>query len=349
MLLLNETLKRIGQLDASAMTECQKRMDQLVKPIGSLGRLETLAIQLAGITGEIFPDLSNRTVVVMAADHGVCEEGVAAAPQEVTKIQTKNIINGVSGLGPLCRLSHADLLVVDIGIKGDLSHPSLITQKVRHGTDNLSKGPAMTYDEAVQAIEVGIHITQTEIDKGRRLIATGEMGIGNTTPSTAILSVLGDFPPAQITGLGANLPEDKRHHKAQVIQRSIQINQPNNADPLDVLSKVGGLEIAGMVGIILGCAANRVPCVIDGYISTVSALLACQLNPAAKDYLIPSHYSVEKGAATASKLLGLRPMLDLEMRLGEGSGAALAFCLIDAAVKVCQEMITFEESGIQAV
>ncbi|MDP3387620.1 MAG: nicotinate-nucleotide--dimethylbenzimidazole phosphoribosyltransferase [Eubacteriales bacterium] len=347
--LLNRTLSKITDLNRESMKRSRARIDSLIKPVGSLGRLEDLAVQVSGITGELFPNLSNKAVIVMASDNGVCEEGVAAAPQMVTRIQTINIANGVSGLGPLARISGAELVVVDIGIMTDIEHDKIINRKIRYGTDNIAKGPAMSYDEAVRAIETGIEITENEIKNGRRLIGTGEMGIGNTTSSTALLSVLTGIDPQNITGAGANLPIDKLDMKINVIRQAISINNPDKNNPIDSLAKVGGLDLAGMTGIILACAANKVPCVIDGYISTISAILACRIAPLCKDYIIPSHHSMEKGANIASECLGIKPMLYMDMRLGEGSGAALAFHIVESAVLMNRDMITFEESGINAV
>lgn len=347
--LLNSTLSKIKDLNQESMKRSRTRIDNLVKPVGSLGRLEDLAVQISGITGELFPDLSNKAIIVMASDNGVCEEGVAAAPQVVTRIQTINIANGVSGLGPLARMSGADLVVVDIGIMSDIEHEKVINRKIRYGTENIAKGPAMSYDEAIKAIETGIDITENEIKSGRRMIGTGEMGIGNTTSSTALLSVLTGINPLYITGVGANLPLDKLDVKISVIRQAISVNNPDKRDPIDCLAKVGGLDIAGMTGIIIACAANKVPCVIDGYISTISAILACQLSPRCKDYIISSHHSLEKGAKVAIEYLGIKPMLYMDMRLGEGSGAALAFHIVESAVLMNRDMITFEESGINVV
>jgi nicotinate-nucleotide--dimethylbenzimidazole phosphoribosyltransferase len=347
--LLKSTLSKITDLNLESMKRSRTRIDNLVKPVGSLGRLEDLAVQISGITGELFPDLSNKAIIVMASDNGVCEEGVAAAPQMVTRIQTINIANGVSGLGPLAKKSGADLVVVDIGIMSDIEHDSVVNRKIRYGTDSIAKGPAMSYDEAVKAIETGIQITENEIKSGRRMIGTGEMGIGNTTSSTALLSALTGIDPQSITGVGANLPLDKLDMKISVIRQAISVNNPDKSDPIDCLAKVGGLDIAGMTGIILACGANKVPCVIDGYISTISAILACRLSPICKDYIISSHHSLEKGAKVAIECLGINPMLYMDMRLGEGSGAALAFHIVESAVWMNRDMITFEESGINAV
>lgn len=349
MKLLNSTLSRITALNQESMQRSRARIDNLVKPVGSLGRLEDIAVQISGITGELFPDLSNKAIIVMASDNGVCEEGIAAAPQVVTRIQTINIANGVSGLGPLARMCGADIVVVDIGVMSDIEHDRVINRKIRYGTGNIARGPAMSYEEAVKAIETGIEITENEIKKGRGLIGTGEMGIGNTTSSTTLLSVLTGIDPQNITGVGANLPLDKLDMKISVIRQAISVNNPDKNNPVDSLAKIGGLDLAGMTGIVLACAANRVPCVIDGYISTISAVLACRLSPLCKDYIIPSHHSLEKGARIANECLGIKPMLFMNMRLGEGSGAALAFHIVESAVLMNRDMITFEESGIDLV
>ncbi|RKD31923.1 nicotinate-nucleotide--dimethylbenzimidazole phosphoribosyltransferase [Thermohalobacter berrensis] len=344
--LLNQTVKKIGKLDDEIMEKTRKRVDNLIKPIGSLGKLEDIVVKLSGITKKPFPKVDNKAVIVFAADHGVYEEGVAAYPQEVTVIQTLNFVKGVTGVCALAKQARADVIPVDIGIKEDVKEEGIINRKIKYGTDNMAKGPAMSREEAIKSIEVGIEIAEKEIKKGRNLLATGEMGICNTTPSSAIVSVIGGYAPIEVTGKGANYPEDKLLHKASVIKRAIEINKPDPEDGIDILSKVGGLEIGGMAGVMLAGAANRVPVVVDGFISTAAALIAYKIEPKVKDYLIPSHFSAEKGAIKGSKLLGLRPMLDMDMRLGEGSGAVLAFNIVEAAVYMNNEMITFEEAGI---
>ncbi|SHJ28429.1 nicotinate-nucleotide-dimethylbenzimidazole phosphoribosyltransferase [Dethiosulfatibacter aminovorans DSM 17477] len=350
MELLKRTVERIEGLNEDVMKECRDRVDNLIKPQGSLGKLEDLAVQMSGITGEMFPVLDNKAIIVMAADHGVCDEGVASAPQVVTVVQTYNIPKGITGVGALAAVAGADLVTVDIGVQEDLEYgDTIINKKVKYGTDNMTKGPAMTYEEAVKALETGIEVAESEIKKGRKIIGTGEMGIGNTTPSTAILSVLGEIAPEEITGIGANLDASMVENKANVIRRAIALNCPDKKDPIDVLAKVGGLDIAGMAGTMLGCAANKTPCIVDGYISTMAALIACAIEPKTKNYLVTSHFSKEKGAKTASELLGLTPMLDMNMRLGEGSGAVLVFNIIDAAINMNKAMITFQEGGIGVV
>lgn len=349
MELLNSTLGKIQGLDEKVMSAAKDRMDNLIKPVGSLGRLEELAIQLSGITSNMHPDIKKKAVIVMSADNGVCFEGVAAAPPVVTLMMTNHIANGVSGMASIAKTAGASVVVVDIGVNGDIQNEKVVARKVRYGTANIAVGPAMTRDEAISAIEVGIEVASEQIQNGVKLIATGEMGIGNTTTSTAVLSVLSGVHPSEITGVGANLPGDKIAHKVEVILKAIAVNKPDRNNPIDILAKLGGLDMAGMAGVMLACAAYRTPCVVDGYISTVAALLACRICPTVRDFLIPSHASFEKGSALASELLGLRPMLHMDMRLGEGSGAALAFGIIDAAAAISKDMITFEEAGIGTV
>ncbi|QRN85296.1 nicotinate-nucleotide--dimethylbenzimidazole phosphoribosyltransferase [Clostridia bacterium] len=349
MELLTNTLEKIQDLDRDAMDQARKRMDNLIKPMRSLGRLEDLAIQISGITGKLHAELDDKAIIVMAASNGICEEGVAAAPSDVTLLMTNFIGSGVSGVRAISKTAGIDVITVDIGVDGDVSEKSVLCKKVKSGTDNMAKGPAMSREEAVRAIEIGIEIATEEIQKGRKILGTGEMGIGNTSTSTAILSVLSGKAVEEIVGVGANLPEAQVSKKAAAIRRAIEVNNPNPEDIIDVLAKVGGLDIAGMAGVMIAGAANRVPVVVDGYISTIAALVAERLDERVKHYLIASHASCEKGAKTASDLLGLDPMLNMEMRLGEGSGAALAFPIIEAASQLSRQMLTFEETGIMAV
>ncbi len=349
MQLLNQTLSKIEGLNLDVKEKAKQRIDMLIKPQGSMGKLEEIAEQLCGITGELFPEIRGKSVIVMCGDHGVCEEGVAAAPQQVTVMQTMNFAKGVTGVCALAKQANADIRIVDIGIATDVDSDKITNRKIKYGTNNISKGPAMTREEAIKSLEVGIEIATEEIQKGNNLIATGEMGIGNTTPSSAIVSVVGKASPEEVTGVGANLPEDKLINKIEVIKRSIEINNPDSNDGIDILAKVGGLEIGGMAGVMLAGAAHRVPIVVDGFISTAAALIACTIEPKVREFLIPSHSSKEKAAGFASKLLDFKPMLDMNMRLGEGSGAVLAFNIIEAATYMNKEMITFQESGIDVV
>ncbi|WP_071394081.1 nicotinate-nucleotide--dimethylbenzimidazole phosphoribosyltransferase [Bacillus tuaregi] len=347
MSLLQKTLEKIECLDHGITTLARERVDNLIKPAKSLGKLEDLAVQLAGITKNLEPSFDEKAIIVMAGDHGVYEEGVTNNPQEVTVAQTLNFAKGLTGVCVIGQVSGARIVPVDIGIKSELPPDvGIILRKVKNGTENMAKGPAMTREEAVKAIEVGIEIANDEMAKGAQILGTGEMGIANTTPSTAILSVLLNCDPIGITGRGAGLGKGGIEHKAEVIRRAILINEPNPHDAIDVLAKVGGLEIGGMAGVMLGAAANRVPVVVDGYISTIAAIIATGIEPRVKDYLIASHASQEPGAKRASELLGVKPMLAMDMCLGEGSGAALAFPIIEAACQMLKRMPTFAEIGM---
>ncbi|MFB6468311.1 nicotinate-nucleotide--dimethylbenzimidazole phosphoribosyltransferase [Cytobacillus sp. Hz8] len=348
MELLKDTIRCIEGLNEEIMTVAKTRVDSLIKPPKSLGKLEDIAIQLAGITGKLYPVMDNKVVIVMAGDHGVYEEGVTSNPQEVTFAQTLLFAKGLTGV---CTIGHAfgaKIVPVDIGIKVDLpSDAGVLIKKVKYGTDNMAKGPAMSREEAIKAIEIGIELANREINQGAHILATGEMGIGNTTPSTAILSVLGNIDALEVTGRGAGLGTGGKEHKANVIKKAIKINQPNAKDGIDVLAKVGGLEIGGMAGVMLGAAAARVPVIVDGYISTVAALIAVTIEPKVKHYLISSHASAEPGGKRASELLGIEPMLYMNMCLGEGSGAALAFPIVEAACSMMKNMATFADVGME--
>lgn len=336
-------------MNLETMKAAKERVDQLIKPQGSLGKLEDIYIQLAGIQNTIFPSISKKALIVMCADHGVCEEGIASAPQSVTLMQTHNIAKGITGVGALAKQNHTKIYTVDIGVNACVNNPDIYHRKISYGSNNITKGPAMTYDQVKRAIEIGVEMADLAVSEGAQVLGTGEMGIGNTTPTTAILSALSGIDPKKITGIGANFPVEKLPHKAAVIQKALNANTVDIENPLDVLSKLGGYDIAGMTGVIIGASKNKVPMVLDGYICTVAAILACKLDPNVKQYLFASHASKEKGAELASNILGLKPFLDLDMRLGEGSGAVLAFNILESACYMNQEMITFEEAGIGVV
>ncbi len=345
MHLLQQTIQNIQGADNKMMEEARERIDALSKPPGSLGKLESLAVQLSGITGQLFPNIDNKAIIVCAADHGVCDEGVTSNPQNVTVFQTLNFPKGLTGVCAIAKITNAKIVTVDVGVKEDIPFDAgVILKKIKYGTDNMAKGPAMSREEAIQSIEVGIEVATGEIKNGASVLGTGEMGIGNTTPSAAILSVLHACNPLEVTGFGAGIGPGGIEHKVEVIQKAIALNKPNRQDAIDILAKVGGLEIGAMAGVVLAAAANRKPVVIDGFISTIAALLAYELEPKVKDYIIPSHTSEEPGAKIAADLLGVEPMLHMNMRLGEGSGAALAFPILDAACSMMQNMATLEES-----
>lgn len=345
--MLEKTIAHIEELDHRAQKEAQNRLDNLTKPPGSLGKLEKIVVQLAGITGKVLPEVNNKTHIVMVADHGIVEEGVSAFPQNVTQKMVKNFINGGAAINVLSEQIGADLKVVDIGMKSDVPNKEVLSRKVKRGTDNFARGPAMSKKEALTALETGIEITQKCINQGCNLIGTGEMGIGNTSPSSAILAALTDFDLQEIVGPGTGLDPEKVKQKAEIIARGLEVNQPDPHEALDVLAKVGGLEIAGMAGCMLGAAAGRTPVLIDGFISGAAALIAYKLEPGVSDYLIPSHISAEPGHIKIYELLGLNPYLDLEMRLGEGTGAVLAMGIVESATKIIREMATFSEAGIK--
>ena len=344
---LRQAMESIRPLDEGAMKAARERQDQLTKPTGSLGRLEALAVQLSGITGKVRPRLPRKAVVVMAGDHGVTAEGVSAYPAEVTPQMVLNFIHGGAAINVLSRRAGARVVVVDVGVASELP-PSdgLLLRKVAPGTKNMAVGPAMTREEAIRAIEAGIEVVESEAKKGLDLVATGDMGIGNTSASSAIVAVLTGRPVAEVVGRGTGVDDAGLARKVQIIEKAIDVNRSDRSDALDVLAKVGGLEIAGLVGVIIGGAALGLPVVIDGFISGAAALVAVNLCPEAKPYLVPSHRSVEIGHRAIFDALGLQPLFDLEMRLGEGTGAAIAMHLIDDALAIQDEMATFAEAGV---
>lgn len=337
----------IDQLEQEIIEKARSRVNQLIKPKGSLGYLEDIYVQLAGITGKLYPKINKKSIIVMAADHGIVAEGVTTSTKEITLFQAVNMTKNITGVCALANQAKAEVIVVDIGINNDVNNDKIINRKIKRGTNNFYIENAMTRAEAIEAVEVGIEIAEKEIKKGVNLIGTGEMGIGNTSPSSAIVSVICEKDAIEVTGMGANLPEKKVIHKAKIIEEAIRKRKPNPEDAIDVLSKVGGLEIAGMAGVMLGCAMNHTPVVIDGFISTAAALIAYKINPLVLEYIIPSHASEEKGAKIASEYLGLKPPLNLGLRLGEGTGAALMFNIIEAATHMNSDMITFDEAGFR--
>ena len=347
MNLLKQTLENIVKTNPAMGEEAQKRLDNLTKPPGSLGVLEKIVVQLAQIQENPLPTLGDKVVMTMAGDHGVVEEGVSAFPQEVTPQMVLNFLSQGAAINVLAAHAGARVVVTDVGVAGEpIDHPDLNNCRVRPGTRNMAKGPAMTEEEAVAAVEVGIKLVNEEIDKGATLIATGEMGIGNTTPSSAILACFSGEDVEFITGRGTGVDDHGLIKKQQAIRKALEVNKPNPTDALDVLKKVGGLEIAALTGVILGASARRVPVVIDGFISTAAALVAYNMKEECKEYMLASHLSQEPGHKIMLDIMGLQPVLYLDLRLGEGTGAALAFHLIEAAVKIIHEMATFEEAGV---
>ena len=347
MSLVQHTLDRIRPLDEAAMATARARQDQLTKPLGALGRLEALSVQIAGITGALQPPLERKTVIVMAADHGVAAQGVSAYPQEVTPQMVLNFLRGGAAINVLAKQTNARVVVVDIGVASALpSHPQLLARKIALGTHDFTLGQAMTRDEAIAAIETGIVVVEEQAKLGLHVVATGEMGIGNTTASSALIAAFTGATPERVTGWGTGISDTIRQHKVAVIAQSLALHHPDPADAVGVLAAVGGFEIAGLAGVILGAAAHRVPIVLDGLIAGAAALVAAALTPSVVDYCIPSHRSAEQGHAIALRHLGLSPLLELDLRLGEGTGALLAMPLIEAAVRLLNEMATFGEAGV---
>ncbi|HSL31549.1 MAG TPA: nicotinate-nucleotide--dimethylbenzimidazole phosphoribosyltransferase [Anaerolineales bacterium] len=342
-----QAIAQIPPLDETAMRSARARQDTLTKPRGSLGRLEELSIQLAGMKAGPLPSLERKAVIVMAADHGVAREGVSAYPPEVTAQMVLNFLRGGAAINVLARQAGARVIVVDIGVAAYLEPmPGLVQRNVMCGTNNLAQGPAMSRVQAEQALQVGMDILEEEAGLGLDIVAAGDMGIGNTTPSSAIAAALTGLPVAQVVGRGTGLDDRELAHKIGVIERALDVNQPNASDPVDVLHKVGGLEIAGLAGVMIAAASRRIPVVVDGFISTAAAMIAVGLAPDVRGYLIAAHQSVEIGHRAMLKHLQLMPLLDLNMRLGEGTGAALAFHLIEASTRLLREMATFDEAGV---
>jgi len=344
--MFKSTIEAIGALDQKAMEAAQARLDSLIKPPGSLGVLEELAVQLAGITGNPQPVINKKAVIIMAGDHGVVAEGISVAPQEITWQMLPTFLSGVAGIGVLARHAGARVVVVDVGVAVPVETPGVLRRKVRSGTGNIAEGPAMTRDEAIAAIEAGIEVARSEIEGGANLLATGDMGIGNTTPSSAILAACGGYSAQAVAGRGTLVNDEVLGRKIAVIGRALAVNQPDPGDGLDILAKVGGLEIAGLCGVILGAAASRVPVLLDGFITTAAALVAWKLQPKSKEFMIASHLSGEQGHRMMLELLGLTPMVHMKMRLGEGTGAVLAMHMVEAATKIVREMRSFAETGM---
>lgn len=343
---LKQTLQKIESVDLNTMKAAEKRLDQLTKPKGSLGKLENLAVKLTGIRSELYPSFENKTHIVMAADHGVVEEGVSPCAREITTQMVNNFLNQGAAINVLAKQVGAELKIVDIGMVDDLEAETLIVKKIKNGTNNLAKEKAMSKKEAISALEVGIEIAEEAIKAGTEVLGIGEMGIGNTTPSSAIIAAITGAPLKEIVGFGSGLDAAGVKNKIKVIKTALEINKIDLDDGIDILAAVGGLEIAGMTGVILGAAANKVPVVMDGLISGAAALIAQKLEPETVNYLIPSHSSVEPGHKTIYKKLGLSPFLDLDMRLGEGTGAVLAMPFLDTSISILKEMATFSEAAV---
>lgn len=344
---LEQAIKSIGQLNQEAMDDARRRLDSIAKPLNSLGKLEKLIIKAAGIYGTHQVAFDKKCVVVMCGDNGVVDEGVAQVSREVTAIVAENMTRGMATVSIMAEKQKADVFVVDIGVAQNLEAEGIISRKIRYGTDNMAKGPAMSREEAVKAIETGIEIVFDLKAEGYQLIATGEMGIGNTTTSSAMTAVLMNKDAEKVTGRGAGLSSEGLKNKIRIIEKAIALNKPDPNDPIDVLSKVGGLDIAGLAGVFLGGAAARVPVLIDGFISSVAALTALKICPKVHDFMFASHISHEPAASMVLECIDLPHLLDCGMCLGEGTGAVAAFPLFDLAAEVYSRMSSFEDINIK--
>ena len=340
---LRDWISKITPPDEAAMEEARRRQAELAKPPGSLGRLEDLSVQLAGITGHVHNRIGKKHLLVFAADNGVVDEGVSSAPRSVTLSQTVNLTRGKTGAATLCRHFGCGITVCDVGVAADIREERVLNRKIAYGTRNIARESAMTREQAERAILTGIELAaETPAD----VLGVGEMGIGNTTTSSAVLAVLLGVEPETVTGRGGGVTDEAFARKKEVIRTAIEINAPDKNDAVDVLAKVGGFDIAAMCGAFLGAAATHRPVVIDGFISAVAALCACRICPDVRAYLVPSHASYEIGYRLAMQEMHLEPMLLLQMRLGEGSGCPLAFEILNAACAIINDMATFDEAGI---
>ncbi|MEO8339321.1 MAG: nicotinate-nucleotide--dimethylbenzimidazole phosphoribosyltransferase [Nitrospirota bacterium] len=346
-MLSRETIDRISPTDTRLLAQAQAHLDRLTKPIGSLGRLEELAARYVMITGDLKPAIPRGAVFTFAADHGVTVEGVSAYPSAVTPQMVLNFLRGGAGVNVLARHVGIDVRVVDIGVAFNFETvPGLIHRKIMPGTKNLLVESAMSSTQAEQALQVGIELATEAAQEGVGLIGTGEMGIGNTTASSAITAVMTRRPVSEVTGRGTGIDDASHARKVDVIQRALAFHRLDSADAMEVLAKVGGLEIGGLAGLMLGAAAARIPVVLDGFIASAAALIAVGLQPHCTDYLIASHRSVERGHQAILDHLGVKPLFDLDLRLGEGTGACLGMSLVFAAIKILTEMATFDEAGV---
>ncbi len=347
---MDKILRVIGAikpLDKEVMAEATQRQDNLTKPQGALGQLEFLSVQIAGIKREPRPRIVHKVIFTLAADHGITQEGVSAYPSEVTPQMVYNFLRGGAGINVLARQVGARVVVADLGVADHFeSHPDLRNKKISMGTKNMSKGPAMSREEAVKSIEAGIELVEEELAEGIDILGTGDMGIGNTSSSSAITAVISGVDVSLVTGRGTGLNDEELKRKVETLEKAIALNRPDPKDALDVLCKVGGFEIGGIAGVILAGAGYGIPIVLDGFISGAAALIAASLAPHVKPYLIASHQSVEKGHQIVLEWLGLKPLLNLNLRLGEGTGAALGIFLAEASLRILNEMATFADAGV---
>ncbi|MBW2056141.1 MAG: nicotinate-nucleotide--dimethylbenzimidazole phosphoribosyltransferase [Deltaproteobacteria bacterium] len=344
---MEEYLARVEPLKDEFLEEAQKRLDSLTKPRGSLGRLEEFVRHYVAVKQELRPAINRKTILILAGDHGVAEEEVSLYPKEVTSQMVRNFLHKGAAISVLARFIGARLYVVDMGVDHDFEPvEGLVIRRVARGTANITKGPAMTARQALEAVLAGIEIVEEVKREGVDIIGVGDMGIGNTTPSSAIIAAVAGLPAREVTGRGTGVDDRGLEKKIEVVERALSVNRPDPRDPLDVLAKLGGFEIAGITGVAIGASANRIPVVADGLISTAGILIATEMNPRIKAYIFASHSSAEIGHRVMLDRIGIRPVLDLSMRLGEGTGAALGIQLVDAALRLYNEMATFEEAGV---
>ena len=346
MMTLEEMIENIQPLNQEIMAQAKQIWDNLAKPIGSFGRLEDMAIQISGIRQQVYPSVSRKALVIMCADNGVYDEGVSMADQSVTAAQTLNFFAGTTGAAVLAKKNGIDLKVVDIGIKEEISHPDLIRKKIAKGTKNAAKGPSMTKEEARLAVSIGFQLMKSLKEQGYDMVGTGEMGISNTTTACAVIHTICQCPLEKAVGKGAGLTEELYLKKVHVIEKMLSVNSPDRNDPFDVLAKVGGFDIGGLVGCFLGGAYYRIPVVIDGVISMAAALLAYMLAPLTKAYMLPSHASAEGAYGIAAAYMGIKPYFDLQMRLGEGSGCPFTMYLAQCAMDLMNHMATFQQANV---
>ena len=345
--IVTSTLERIQPVNEVLLQQTQAKLDNKTKPLGSLGRLEEFARRVTAISGTFQANSFKKVIFTFAGDHGITEEGISAFPKEVTPQMVFNFLAGGAGVNVLARHAGAEVRVVDVGVDFDFEGAAgMIHKKVARGTRNFAKGPAMTRAEMLAAMQVGIELADQCKAEGIALVGTGEMGIGNTTPSSAIIAAISGLTVRELTHRGTGISDAALEHKIKIIEQGLSLNRPDPQDPLDVLTKVGGLEIAAIAGLVVGCAANSIPVVIDGFISTAGSLIASELHPNVREYIFAAHQSVEIGHRFMLERIGARPILDLDLRLGEGTGAALAMTLIEAGVKILNEMATFEQAGV---
>lgn len=344
---LQKLVQGIRPLNKEYLTQAQVRLDNLTKPVGSLGKLEDIARRYAAIKEDLNPSIDNKMIFTFAGDHGVVDKNVSAYPRTVTVQMVLNMLAGGAAVNVLARHVGARVIVVDMGVDHDFEPAEgFVIRKVGYGTRDFTEGPAMSYDDAARSIKAGIDLADEYANKGVDMIGTGEMGIGNTTPSSAIQSVLTGLSPAEVAGRGTGIDDETLRNKIDVIETALAVNRPNPDDPIDVLAKVGGFEIGGIAGLIIGGAHRRIPVVVDGFISTAGALIAVAMNPAINEYIFYSHLSSEAGHRKMLEKLKQEPILQLDMRLGEGTGGAIAMTVIEAAIKIMTQMATFESAGV---